>query len=226
MKRIGLRSDIERLPLVGLGCAGAILGLGRALGMARARPTARVLFLSVELCSVWFRRDDVTKTNVIASALFGDGAAGAILSCRGNGPRLGPAGEHTWPGSLDMVGWQAGESGLLPVLSRDIPAFIGRNLLPVVADFLLRNEMSLEDIGAVVCHPGGPKVLSALESAFGLSEGGLAEARSVLRDYGNMSAPTVLFVLQRMLENPVHGRMLALAFGPGLTVGFLVVDAG
>jgi alkylresorcinol/alkylpyrone synthase len=224
MERLQLRRDVQRLPIFGLGCAGGVIGLARAAALARAAPESRVLFLVVELCSLWFRKDDHSKSNIVATSLFGDGAAGAILSCRGEGPRLGPTGEHTWPASLDIMGWNVVEDGLMPIFSRDIPTLVRRHMREATDAFLAGNGLSLEDIGAFVCHPGGAKVVAALEDAFGLAEGALAEARHVLQHHGNMSAPTVLYVLDAMLRKEPRCRMLLTALGPGFTVGFLILD--
>jgi alkylresorcinol/alkylpyrone synthase len=224
IERLGLRHDVERLPIFGLGCAGAVLGLARAAALARAAPQSRILFLVVELCALWFQKDDGSKSNIVATALFGDGAAGAIVSCRGEGPAIGPAGEHTWPGSLGVMGWDVAQNGLKAIFSRDIPALVRSQLRGVAAEFLAVNGLSFDDIGAFVCHPGGAKVLSALEDAFGLAPGTLIEARRVLRDFGNMSAATVLFVLHTMLRKPVKRRMMLTALGPGFSAGFLVLD--
>jgi len=224
MERLGLRRDVQRLPIFGLGCAGGVIGLARAGALARAAPGSRVLFLVVELCALCFRKNDFSKSNIVATALFGDGAAGMILSSDGEGPRLGPAGEHTWPQSLDIMGWSVEEDGLKALFSRDIPALV-RNKLRSAADrFLAKNGLSLDDIAAFVCHPGGAKVLTALETAFGLAAGTLVEARRVLKDYGNMSAATVFFVLERVLRRRIRRRMLLSALGPGFTAGFLVLD--
>ncbi|HZS85025.1 MAG TPA: 3-oxoacyl-[acyl-carrier-protein] synthase III C-terminal domain-containing protein [Stellaceae bacterium] len=224
VNRLGLRPEVQRLPIFGLGCAGGVLGLARAAALARAAPASRVLFLVVELCMLCFRKDDLSKSNIVATALFGDGAAGAILACAGDGPRLGPAGEHTWPQSLDIMGWEVEEDGLKALFSRDIPALVRSRLRAAADAFLARHGLSRDAIGAFVCHPGGAKVLSALEEAFELAPGSLVEARRVLRDYGNMSAVTVLFVLERMLRNGVRRRMLMSALGPGFTAGFMVLD--
>jgi alkylresorcinol/alkylpyrone synthase len=223
IERMGLRPDVQRLPVFGLGCAGGVLGLARAAALARAAPDSRVLFLVVELCALCFRKDDCSKSNVVATALFGDGAAGAIVSCCGEGPAIGPAGEYTWPGSLEIMGWDVAEDGLKAIFSRDIPSHIRRHLRQVAADFLARNSLSFEDIGAFVCHPGGAKVVVALEEAFGLPEATMVEARRILRDYGNMSAPTVLFVLDAMLRKHAGRRMMLAAMGPGFSAGFLVL---
>jgi alkylresorcinol/alkylpyrone synthase len=223
IERLRLRADVERLPIFGLGCAGGVLGLARAASLARAAPQSRVLFLVVELCTLSFRKDDRSKSNVVATALFGDGAAGAIVSCRGDGPALGAAGEHTWPGSLGIMGWDVAEDGLKAIFSRDIPSHIRHHLRDAATGFLERHRLSLDDIGAFVCHPGGAKVVAALEEAFGLPAGMMVEARRVLRDYGNMSAPTVLFVLDAMLRKHAGARMMLTAMGPGFSAGFLML---
>ena len=121
VERMQLRRDIRRLPIFGLGCAGGVIGLARASAMAQAMPGSRVLFLVVELCALTFRKDDLTKSNIVATALFGDGAAGVILSTEGDGPELGASGEHTWPQSLDIMGWEVEEDGLKARFAQSIP---------------------------------------------------------------------------------------------------------
>jgi alkylresorcinol/alkylpyrone synthase len=224
MGRLGLRADIRRLPVFGLGCAGGVLGLARAADFTRAWPGARVLFLVVELCALSFRRSDASKSNVVATALFGDGAAAAIVGCEGEGPAIGASGEHTWPDSLGIMGWDVAEDGLKAIFSRDIPALVRRDLREAALRFLARAGIGLAGIRHFVCHPGGAKVLTALEEAFGLGEGAMVIARQVLRDYGNMSAATALFVLERTLASGAKGPMLMSALGPGFTAGFLLLD--
>lgn len=225
MERMKLRRDLRRLPIFGLGCAGGVLGLARAADLARAAPQARILFLVVELCALSFRRDDFTKSNLVATALFGDGAAAAVISCRGEGAILAQGGEFTWPDSLDVMGWDVTEDGLKAIFSRDIPALVRLDLRAVAERFLAAQGTRLDAISHFICHPGGAKVIAALEEAFGLAEGALEEARGVLRDYGNMSAATVMFVLERALQAGARGRMLMTALGPGFTAGFQLVDA-
>jgi alkylresorcinol/alkylpyrone synthase len=226
MGRLGLRADVKRLPIFGLGCAGGVLGLARAADLARAAPDSRVLLLVVELCALSFRKNDVSKSNVVATALFGDGAAAAVVSCRGDGPALGAAGEHTWPDTLDIMGWDVTEDGLKAVFSRAIPSLVRRHMRDVAGTFLARHALAFSDIDHFICHPGGAKVLDALEEAFRLPSGALAAGRSVLRDYGNMSAATVLFVLERALgAGGLPGRSLVTTLGPGFTAGFLLLEA-
>lgn len=225
MGRLKLRPDLRRLPVFGLGCAGGVLGLARAADLARAMPEARILFLVVELCALCFRRGDFSKSNLVATALFGDGAAAAIVACRGEGPALREAGEFTWPNSLDIMGWDVTEDGLKAVFSRDIPSLVQHDLRPATERFLAAQGKRLGDIRHFICHPGGAKVITALEEAFGLATGTLHHARHVLRDYGNMSAATVMFVLERALKAGASGAMLMTALGPGFTAGFQLVEA-
>ena len=225
MGRLKLRPDLRRLPIFGLGCAGGVLGLSRAADLARAAPERRVLLLVVELCALCFRRDDFAKSNLVATALFGDGAAAAVISCRGDGPVLGAGGEFTWPQSLDVMGWDVAEDGLKAIFSRDIPNLVRQDLRDATERFLAGQGLGVDAIRHFVCHPGGAKVLTALEEAFSLAPGALDEARSVLRDYGNMSSATVMFVLERTLAAGAHGLMLTTALGPGFTAGFQLIDA-
>src|SRR6201993_5620945 len=229
IERMGLRSTGQRSPIFGLGCAGGVLGLARAASQAAVAPGKVVLFLVVELCALSFRRDDWSKSNIVATALFGDGAAAALLSTEGDGPALVAAGEHTWPRSLDVMGWEVADDGLRAIFSRDIPALVDTHLRDVASEFLARHRLAIEDIDYFVCHPGGAKVISALERSFGLEQDALVEARGVLRDYGNMSATTVMFVLERVLAKTRAAgtrweRALMNALGPGFTTGFLVLD--
>ena len=225
MERLALRRDMHRLPVFGLGCAGGVIGLSHAAALARAAPDSRVLFLVVELCALTFRHGDNSNSNIVASALFGDGAAAALVGCAGEGPALGLAGAHTWPGSLDVMGWNVAEDGLGVLFSRDIPSLIRTEFRAAAEAFLERHGLGLADIDRPICHPGGAKVLDALEEAFALPRGAMTEARSVLRDYGNMSAATVLFVLERALANGAAGRLLLSALGPGFTAGFQILEA-
>src|SRR6516162_3556585 len=229
IERMSLRSTVQRLPIFGLGCAGGAIGLARAATQAASEPGKTVLFLVVELCALSFRRDDWSKSNIVATALFGDGAAAALLSTDGEGPAIVASGEHTWPGSLDVMGWEVADEGLKAIFSRDIPNLVTAQLRDVASEFLARHCLGIDDIECFVCHPGGAKVITALEHAFGLPEGALVEARAVLRDYGNMSAATVIFVLERILAKAQATaqpweRALMTALGPGFTAGFLLID--
>lgn len=227
MQRLDFRRETFRLPIFGLGCAGGVLGLARAARLAQAAPDEHILFLVVEPCALTFCRNDCSKSNIVATALFGDGAAAAVVSCRGSGPRIGAAGEHTWPDTLDIMGWGVDDDGLRVIFSRDIPLLIRERFRPVLDDFLRRQALTIADIDQWLCHPGGAKVMDALEDAVEQPRGALQHARSVLRDYGNMSAATVMFVLARTLANGGVGRRsLLTALGPGFTAAFLILEDG
>jgi len=227
MEVLAFRRDVQRLPIFGLGCAGGVLGLARAAALARAAPGSRVLFLVAELCGLTFRNSDASKSNIIATALFGDGAAAALVTCdRGaQGPELAGWGEHTWPDSLDVMGWRVEEDGFGVLFSRAIPAIVRDRYGAAVDDFLARQGLGRKDLDGTLCHPGGAKVLDALEAVFGLAPGAMIDARAVLRDYGNMSGATALFVVERGLERGLRGRHLVSSLGPGFTAGFLLLEA-
>jgi alkylresorcinol/alkylpyrone synthase len=227
MDRMNLRRTVARLPIFGLGCAGGAIGLARAAAIARMKPDALVLFLVVELCALCFRRDDFSKSNIVATALFGDGAAAALISCEGEGAGIVAGGEYTWPDSLDVMGWEVTGEGLKAIFSRDIPELVTTKLHDVAVDFLAEHSLTLRDVDSFVCHPGGAKVLDALEVAFELEPGTLHTAREVLRDYGNMSAATVMFVLERAIADSMPWkRALVSALGPGFTAGFTLLENG
>ncbi|TWB21960.1 alkylresorcinol/alkylpyrone synthase [Nitrospirillum amazonense] len=223
MQRLGMRPDVERMPLFGLGCAGGVLGLARAATWATARPGANVLLLVVELCALSFRRGDLSKANVIATALFGDGGAAAILRADPAGrdadhegrPAFLASAEHRWPDSLGIMGWQVEDDGMGVIFAQSIPTLVREKLPEVVAGFLDRQRMTLSDLAGTICHPGGTKVLDALEEVLAPATDGLAYARDVLRQHGNMSAATVLFVLERRVRQGARGLHLLSALGPG-----------
>jgi alkylresorcinol/alkylpyrone synthase len=229
MGRLSFRANVERLPVFGLGCAGGVLGLGRAAALAAARPGAKVLLLVVELCALTFRHGDHSNANIVASALFGDGAAAALVSVDESKAAEAPAivhwGEHTWPDSLEVMGWSVENDGLGVVFSQDIPTLVRRDLGATLDAYLARHGLTRGDIDHYVSHPGGAKVVRALEEVFGLQRGALVEAREVLRDYGNMSAASVFFVLEAARRrHGLGGRQLLSALGPGFTAAFATLE--
>lgn len=220
LNRLGLRPDVKRTPVWGLGCAGGAAGLSRAADFARAAPGERVLLVVVELCSLTFQRRDATKSNLVATALFGDGAAAALVGSEGKGPEVMASRSTTWAGTLDVMGWEVNDDGLRVLFSRDIPAIVRDLAKPAVLDFLASRGLSLSGLRHVIAHPGGPKVMAAYEEALGLPADGMRHAREVLRRHGNMSAPSVLFVLERFLSDPAvrPGDLgLLTALGPGFS---------
>lgn len=230
MERLPFKRTVSRLPIFGLGCVGGALGLARAAMMARVLPAgSTVLLLVVELCALSFRRDEVTKSNIVATALFGDGAAAAVLACDAQGPAIIAHGECTFARTLDVMGWDVADDGLRAIFSRDIPQLIETQFRPALEAFLREHGLTLRDIDRILAHPGGTKVLDALETSFGVAPGTLEDSRAVLRDYGNMSAVTLMFVLARALDHgALHGtdwnRALLTAMGPGFTAGFVALQ--
>jgi alkylresorcinol/alkylpyrone synthase len=223
IERLGLRRDTRRLPIFGLGCAGGVIGLSRAAELAAARPGRKVLFLVVELCALTFRKNDLSKSNIVATALFGDGAAGVLLSTDADGPALGASGEYTWPRSRDVMGWDVEEDGLRAIFSTSIPGLVREDMRAIVDGFLERHDLARIDIDSYASHPGGAKVLTALEQAFGIPDGALDASRATLAAYGNMSAVTVLFVLARMNWRETHQHILMTSMGPGFTAAFQMI---
>lgn len=224
MERVAFRRNVQRLPVFGLGCAGGVLGLARAAALARANPGQKWLLLVVELCGLTFRPRDLSNSNIVATAIFGDGAAAALLSTDGDGPALVASGEHTWPHSLDVMGWHIEDDGFGVLFSRDIPALVRRRYREAADAFLDSAGTRLDEIGSFVMHPGGMKVIDALEGALGQPTSAFESARDVLREHGNMSAATVLFVLERALAAAQPYPMLLGALGPGFTAAFGLLD--
>jgi alkylresorcinol/alkylpyrone synthase len=223
--RLGLRPDIRRIPVFGLGCAGGVNGLAIATQMAIADPGSIWLFVTVETCSISIRLDSSDPAAIVATALFGDGAAAAVVG--GDRPgiaRIKGSAETIWPDTLRIMGWDVEDPGLAVVFDRAIPPFIEAELAAAVDAMLARLGVRRSDVDRLCCHPGGVKVIDAIESALALPVGELDLERAILNDFGNMSAPTVLFVLQRLIERGLPDRVLMTAFGPGFTFAGMILE--
>src|ERR1700726_1813720 len=217
-RRMGFRSDVARVPVFGLGCAGGASGLSIASRLAQSRPGTNVLLVTIELCPLALRLDELTKANIIATSLFGDGAAAIVLRAGdGGATRIEDAGEHLWPDTLGIMGWSVDPEGFGVIFRRTIPDFVIAHLNPAVAQILARMQLSMADIDRYICHPGGAKVVSALETALALDRGSLNHERQIIADYGNMSSPTILFVLEQARAKGLPARSLLTALGPGFT---------
>lgn len=219
MDRMGFRPDASRIPVFGLGCAGGATGLALASRLARATPGAVVLLVVVELCTLSFRMEDLTKADIVATALFGDGAAACVIRCGETGfASIAAMAEHTWPGTLGIMGWRVDPTGLGVIFDRAIPPYARDNLRPAMIGILNGQGLELDDIDRFICHPGGMKVIDAMEGSLSLEQGGLDHEREVLSDHGNMSAPTVLYVLDRARRRGLPDRSVVTALGPGFTL--------
>jgi alkylresorcinol/alkylpyrone synthase len=203
----------------GLGCAGGVSGLSIASRLAQSRPGSVVLVVAIELCTLAFRLDELTKANIVATALFGDGAAACVLRAGEAGiAEVEMSGQHMWPDTLDIMGWSIDPRGFGVIFDRAIPPFAEQHMASAVAGILDRAGLCVADIDRFACHPGGTKVVEALERAFDLRQGSLDHERAILAAYGNMSAPTALFVLERLIRTGLPERTLLTALGPGFTV--------
>jgi len=215
---MGFRADVSRVPVFGLGCAGGVSGLSIAARLAEARPGTNVLLVALELCTLAVRHDELTKANIVAASLFGDGAAAVVLRAGDGGAvRVEATGEKLWPDTLGIMGWTVDPEGFGVIFQRTIPDFVRDNMGTAVTEILSRMKLANADVDRFVCHPGGTKVILALERALSLDQGTLDHERDVIADYGNMSAPTVLFVLERALAQGLPPRSLVTALGPGFT---------
>jgi alkylresorcinol/alkylpyrone synthase len=230
MNRLELRSSVERLPIFGLGCGGGVAGLARAARYAHAMPGGHVLFLTVDLCSLCLRIADPSMAMFVSAALFGDGAAGVVLrnvngaDGAGGRGRVLAVGDHFWPNTERIMGWDIKEDGFGVVLSPELPGLLRKRLLPALRGFLDANGLSLGEFAGFLLHPGGAKILNTVRKLLGLSEEDLALSAGVLRDFGNMSSPTALFALHRAVKAGASGPHLLVAFGPGFSAYFAAVD--
>jgi alkylresorcinol/alkylpyrone synthase len=225
-ERMGFRRDIRRLPVFGLGCAGGVNGLATASRLAAVEPGSHWLMVTVETCSISIRLDSNDPAAVVATAIFGDGAAAAVVAGGEHSiARIAGSAERIWPDTLRIMGWDVEDPGLAVVFDRAIPPFIEAELAGAVDEMCAKLGIAREDIDRFCCHPGGVKVIDAIEKALDLNQGELNIEREVLRDYGNMSAPTVLFVLDRLIEQGLPKRVMMTAFGPGFTCAGLLLEA-
>ena len=229
INRLPFSRRVERLPIFGLGCGGGVGGLSRAVRLAETMPGAHVLFLTADLCSLCARADDPSVANFVSLALFGDGAAAVLLrhwpdgsSAKSRG-RIIAIGEHCWPDTLRIMGWDIKEKGFGVVLSPELPSLLRRELRPVLEEFLTREGLQLSDCRFLL-HPGGRRVLDTAQEVLGVTRRDLVHSWEVLRQYGNMSSATALFILDRAMRSGDCGRHLLAAFGPGFSAYFIVID--
>jgi len=221
--RMGLDPHVKRTPLFGLGCAGGAAGIARASDYLRAYPDQTALVVSVELCSLTLQPSDTSVPNLIATGLFGDGAAAVVLAggehpAGTKGPAVVAGRSVLYPGTERVMGWDVSDHGFKIVLSADVPRVVSENLRRDAEAFLAGHELSLEDLGSFVCHPGGPRVIEALKEALDLTDQALSLTWDTLERYGNVSSVSVLLVLRETLRErpPPQGSYgLLLAMGPG-----------
>ncbi|KIL45365.1 type III polyketide synthase [Jeotgalibacillus soli] len=233
MNHLPFSENIKRLPMWGLGCAGGASGLSRAYDFCLAHPAAKVLVLCVELCSLTFQHDDHSKSNLIGASLFADGIACALVA--GDEVDLQPSKEipsitatsSKWmPHSEEVMGWDVKNNGFHVIFSKDIPIIISSWLGPFAEEFLLGNHKSIENITHFVAHPGGKKVLNAYEKTFKFDQKKTEVSRSILKENGNMSSPTILYVLDQFMRGSCTKGEIGLmaALGPGFSGELLLLE--
>ncbi len=232
INQMELPRSIRRVPMFGLGCVGGAAGLARMADYLRGHPDHAAVLLSVELCSLTMERDETSIADYIAAALFSDGAAAVV----GVGSELAGRLEKTGPTMADsrsaffhdtewVMGWTIDETGFGLVLSGDLPEVIDAEVRGEVDDFLATRGLTRDDIRTWISHPGGPKVIEAIESALELDNGELATAWESLREIGNMSSASVLHVLSKTLaKGPIEGPAMLLAMGPGFAAEFVLLE--
>jgi alkylresorcinol/alkylpyrone synthase len=242
---LGLRPDVKRVPVFGLGCVAGAAGLARLHDYLVGHPEETALLLSVELCSLTLQRADASMQNLVAGALFGDGAAAALAvgshRSKGGGERRreSPGGglatsgpeiiatrSHLFPGTEELLGWTIGDSGFHIMLGSDLPELVRRQLGPVVHGFLADHDVKAGEVTGWVCHPGGPKVLDAVRDAVDLPARALELTWRSLADVGNLSSASVLHILRDTLAlrpPPPGSPGLLLAMGPGFCVELVLL---
>jgi alkylresorcinol/alkylpyrone synthase len=223
--RLGLRPDVKRVPIFGLGCVAGAAGIARLHDYLDGRPDGVAVLLSVELCSLTLQRTDASGANLVAGSLFGDGAAAVVAVGRDHpssrpdsGPVVVATRGHLYPDTERMLGWDIGDQGFRIVLGSDLPDLVRRHLGPEVRAFLAEHDLKPQEVTAWVCHPGGPKVLEAVRDTLDLPARALELAWRSLAEVGNLSSASVLHILRDTLElrRPLPGTPgLLLAMGPG-----------
>jgi alkylresorcinol/alkylpyrone synthase len=219
--RLGMSPHVKRTPIFGLGCVAGAAGVARAADALRAHPADHAVLLSVELCSLTLQREDLSVANVVASGLFGDGAAAVVLAggdLEARGPRILATRSVLYPDTERVMGWDVVDSGFKVVLSANVPEVIRQHLRPDVDRFLADHGLDLSRIRHVIAHTGGPKVLEAIGAALERDRHDLERSWRSLAEVGNLSSASVLFVLGDMLEagDARPGDLgLLVAMGPG-----------
>lgn len=233
VSRLGLRTDVKRVPMFGLGCVAGASGIARINDYLVGHPNDVAVLLSVELCSLTFQRDDDSMANIVATGLFGDGAAAVVMVGDERAKRLPVTGpdvvdsrSQLYPDTEEVLGFTASTTGFHIVLTAEVAGVIESNFEADVAGFLAANDRTLADMGGFVAHPGGPRVLEAFQSALGLPEGALDNSWRSLAEVGNLSSASVLHILSAELDAGVRApgtETLMFALGPGISAELVLL---
>lgn len=233
INKLRLNPNINRLPIWGLGCAGGVAGIAKAYIIAKANPDAVVLLVSVELCSLTFIRNDLSKSNFIATALFSDGVS-AVLIKGDDFPvesknkfkiKIKGSQSKLYYDSLDVMGWEILNSGFKVVFSKDIPSIVNKNIKNDILCFLTNHNLNIKNVKNFITHPGGVKVIEAYIDALEIKPEFLNNTIEVLKNYGNMSSATVLYVLDKFINKGFdEGYGLMLSLGPGFSSEMVLLE--
>ncbi|MBM6619307.1 type III polyketide synthase [Bacillus suaedaesalsae] len=235
MNHLPFSPHTKRIPIWGLGCAGGAAGLSRAYEYCLAYPKAKVLVVSVELCSLTFQRNDRSKSNLVGTSLFSDGVAAVLVigdsaAMKQNEvtkafPSIVDTQSTLMPNSEEVMGWDIKNEGLFVIFSKDIPSIIKSWLKPNVEKFLEKHQLKLADIQHFIAHPGGKKVIEAYEESLGFGKEKTKISQKILREHGNMSSATVYYVLEEFMKQniPKNEFGLIAALGPGFSSELLLV---
>jgi alkylresorcinol/alkylpyrone synthase len=233
INRMGLKPSIARMPFFGLGCVGGAAGLSRCADWLKAHPTKLAVLLSIELCSLTIQRKDLSIPNLISTGLFGDGSAAVVcagadhpLAKQSQGPRVRATQSVFYPDTESVMGWDISESGFKIVLSAEVPQMVQDNLRNNVDTFLEKEGLTRKDLTQWICHPGGPKVLQAVQNALEITEKDLQISWDSLAEMGNLSSASVLINLGKKQEtSPPPGSLgLLLAMGPGFCAELVLLE--
>jgi predicted naringenin-chalcone synthase len=221
INKLNLKQDIIRLPVTEMGCVAGISGIIYAKNFLQANPGKRAAVIAVESPTATFQLDDFSMTNIVSAAIFGDGAACVLLSSceEDSGPEILAESMYHFYDNIDMMGFKLTNSGLQMVLDVEVPNTIAAHFPDVIHPFLEKNNLKIEDIDHLIFHPGGKKIIQTVEDLFSGLGKNIDDTKEVLRLYGNMSSATVLYVLERIMDNkPKKGtKGLMLSFGPGFS---------
>lgn len=216
-----LKQDIVRLPVTEMGCAAGVSGIMYAKNFLKANPHKRAVVISVEAPTATFQLEDYSMANIVSAAIFGDGAASVILSSHPDdeGPEIVDESMYHFYDAINMMGFNLVNSGLQMILDKEVPQKISDHFPAIIHPFLKRNKMTIQDIDYLIFHPGGKKIVQTVEDLFGVLGKNIDDTKEVLRLFGNMSSATVLYVLERFInQKPKKGDTgLMLSFGPGFT---------
>lgn len=223
-----LKQDIVRLPVTEMGCAAGVSGIIYAKSFLKSNPNKRAVVIAVEAPTATFQLDDFSMANIVSAAIFGDGASAVILSSyeEDQGPEIVDEAMYHFYDAIHMMGFNLVNSGLQMILDKEVPQKISDHFPAIIHPFLEKNKLTIQDIDFLIFHPGGKKIVQTVEDLFGVLGKNINDTKEVLRLYGNMSSATVLYVLERFMDqNPKkRDKGLMLSFGPGFSAQRILLE--